>query len=445
MKLNYYQTTCENKVCLSTNMETVFEPDGGREEQLLNLYPDVSYQRIEGFGGAITDASGSVFNKMPQMQQQELLKEYFDSDNMNYSIARIPMDSCDFSEKHYEAMSDATDRELKSFQLDRVEETIFPMLKQSEEALGGQLELMLTPWSPPAFMKTNGERNHGGSLKKEYQDFWADYLCRYIIEFKKRGFQVKRISIQNEAKAVQTWDSCVYTPEEEKEFLKDHLWPAFEKNNLTDVEIFIWDHNKERAYERACKIIDESTNHMIAGIALHWYSGDHFEALRILREKFPNKKLILSEACIEYRLYGAETILQNAQKYAHEMIGNFKEGLCAFYDWNLLLNEDGGPNHVGNYCESPYMYKQNEYRLLRNISADYIWHFSHFIKPSAVRIGSSVYTDKLESAAFRNTDGSIIVVLLNQTEKDIPVYIRTEEQCALVIAKAESMNTGVIQ
>lgn len=442
-KLSYYQTVCENKECVRLKGEVGFETDLERENQLLNIYPEVRYQEIEGFGGAITDAAGSVFNQMQPELQEKLSKAYFNTDDMNYEMVRIPIDSCDFSEGHYEAMSEEQDVEMKSFSFDRVEKTIFPMLAAGERVHGKKLDIMLTPWSPPAFMKTNGERNHGGKLKEEYQDFWAAYICRYILEYRERGYSVNRLSIQNEAKAVQTWDSCVYTPTEERTFLAEHLWPAIVKNNLTDIEIFIWDHNKERAYERACAIIDSETSHMIAGIALHWYSGDHFEAVRILHEKFPDKKLILSEACIEYRVYGTGSILQNAQKYAHDMIGDFKNGLCAFYDWNLLLNEEGGPNHAGNLCEAPFFYQRKERQLFENISASYIWHFSHFIRPGAVRIGSSSYTEQLESTAFQNPDGSIVVVMLNQTQEDIPVYIRQKDSCALLIVKAESMNTGV--
>ena len=110
---------------------------------------------------------------------------------------------------------------------------------------------MLTPWSPPAYMKDNADRNHGGRLKQEYKKVWADYICRYIEEYRKRGYLVKRISLQNEPHAVQTWDSCIYTAQEEKEFLRDYMWPALQEHSLGVIEIFIWDHNKERVNEES--------------------------------------------------------------------------------------------------------------------------------------------------------------------------------------------------
>ena len=139
-------------------------------------------------------------------------------------------------------------------------------------------------------MKTNKDKNHGGRLKEEYRGMWAEYLCRFLEGYRKKGVTVKRISIQNEPAAVQIWDSCVYSAGEEKEFLRDYLYPALCAHGLTDLEIFIWDHNKERLLERALETIDADTDRMITGMAFHWYSGDHFEALQMAHEKFSKKK-----------------------------------------------------------------------------------------------------------------------------------------------------------
>ncbi len=441
MNIKYYTSIIRDKQMLTETGNEEFMPDEGRETELLNIYETVKYQEIEGFGGALTDSAGTVYSLMNDLQKEELVSAYFTSKEMNYSMLRIPIDSCDFSTSHYEAVSDESDTTMKSFQLKRPEETIFPMLDDIQKKYGKRVDIMLTPWSPPPFMKSNHERNHGGSLKEEYRAFWADYLCRYIQEYRKRGYKVTRISIQNEPKAVQTWDSCVYTPEEEKIFLRDFLWPALQKNNLSDIEIFIWDHNKERAFERAQELIDKDTDKMVSGIALHWYSGDHFEAVRMLHEKYPDKKLILSEACIEYCRYASDDVLKNAQHYAHDLIGDFTSGLHAFYDWNLLLDEEGGPNHVGNFCDAPYLFHKNTGELEKRCSACYLWHFSHFIQKNAVRIASSCYSGKLETIAFKNEDGSIVVIVLNQTKEQLPLYIRQKNECAQIVIPPSSITT----
>ena len=112
------------------------------------------------------------------------------------------------------------------------------------------------------------------------------------------------------------------------------------------MEIFLWDHNKERVYEWMRDIIDPETDGLVAGAAFHWYSGDHFEALDLARRRFPDKKLIISESCIEFSKFGGEDALQSALRLSHEIIGDLNHGMTAFYDWNLLLDERGGPNHV---------------------------------------------------------------------------------------------------
>ena len=183
---------------------------------------------------------------MNETQKRQVITTYFSPDRMKYGLVRIHMDSCDFSTEMYQAMSEGTDTELKSFSFARTEKYIIPMLEDAQKAAGKPLKIMLSPWSPPAFMKTNGQRTYGSSLKPEFRKMWAEYICRYIIEFEKRGYQVQRISLQNEPKSVQTWDSCIYTAAEEKEFLRDFMYPALQSHGLEHVEIFIWDHNKEK-------------------------------------------------------------------------------------------------------------------------------------------------------------------------------------------------------
>ncbi len=309
-----------------------FRPDAEEvEKEVVNLYPECTFQTFEGFGGAVTDAAGYVYSLLNEQQKRDMMESYFSPDHMGYELVRIPMDSCDFSTGMYEAMSDPQDRDLKSFSFARTEQYILPMLEDAQKAAGRPLRLLLSPWSPPAFMKTNGQRTYGGKLKPEFADFWADYICRYIQEFQRRGFQVQRITVQNEPKAVQTWDSCLYTAQEERDFLRDHLHPALVRHGLSDVEIFIWDHNKERLYERVRDTVDDSTRELVSGAAFHWYSGDHFDTLDLARRAYPDLKLITSESCIEYRFYGPEDETDNCARLAHEFIGDLNHGVNAFY------------------------------------------------------------------------------------------------------------------
>lgn len=444
MEIKITTTTYENNKIKQIQETGAFSSDNGTENQLVNIYPEITYQTFNGFGGAITDAVGNVYAQMNDEQKKQMIHEYFGKDNMDYNIVRIPIDSCDFSASHYEADSDEEDESFEKFSFKRVEESILPVLDAAEAEYGSRLPIMLSPWSPPAYMKTNGERNHGGKLKQEYAKRWAEYICRYIEEYRSRGYLVTMLTMQNEPKAVQTWDSCVYTPQEQKVFLKDYLWPSLVEHKLDDIEIYLWDHNKERAYEWIKEIIDDETKKMVAGVALHWYSGDHFETVRVIKEQYPELKILTSEACIEYSKFSYDAVLQNAQKYAHDIIGNLNEGMDAFFDWNILLNEEGGPNHVGNNCEAPFMYDREEKNLIKKESAYYLWHFSHFIEKGAVRVATSKYNKDIETVAFKKDD-KVTIILFNQTKEDIPVYIRLNNQCVEYNLKAESIATGVIE
>ncbi|MDD3219350.1 MAG: glycoside hydrolase family 30 beta sandwich domain-containing protein [Lachnospiraceae bacterium] len=444
MKLELFTTTYEENKKKVVKQEISFESDTERENELINLYPHMQYQAMEGFGGAITDSAGYVYSLMNKEQKTKMIEQYFGRENMKYRFVRIPIDSCDFSLEHYEACSEETDDTFAEFSFERVERYIIPLLDAAEAEYGAKLDIMLSPWSPPTYMKTNGERNNGGKLKKEYEKRWAEYICRYIEEYRNRGYHVTKLTLQNEPKAVQTWDSCVYTAAEQKTFLRDYMWPSLQAHHLTDIEIYLWDHNKERALEWAEEIIDDETDKMVAGIAFHWYSGDHFESLRMIRERFPEKKLLLSEACIEYSKFEADDYLKNAQKYGHDMIGNLNEGMSTFLDWNLILDDVGGPNHVKNFCDAPMLFHTEEKQLKETNILGYLWHFSHFIESGAVRIGVSRYTDKLEVTAFKNQNNMVFVVL-NRTEEEIPAYIRMNGKCAKLTISPLSISTGVVE
>lgn len=440
MKLDWISTTVRGGSWEAGEGKALFRPDTEEVEgQVVNLYPEVTFQTFEGFGGAITDAAGYVYAQMDEEQKRQVIETYFAPDRMGYDRVRIHMDSCDFSTEMYEAVSDPDDRALASFSFARTERYILPMLADAQRAAGRPLKLMLSPWSPPAFMKTNGSRVGGGSLKPEYRDMWADCICRYIQEFQARGYEVERISIQNEAKAVQTWDSCIYTAEQEKVFLRDHLSPALARYGLDGIEVFIWDHNKERLYERVRDTVDGTTKGMVSGAAFHWYSGDHFEALDLVRRQYPELKLITSESCIEYRCHDAQDEFGNSAKLAHELIGDLDHGICAFYDWNLLLDGAGGPNHVGNWCYAAFMYDTKEETLHPKLLQRYYYHFSHYIVPGAKRIALSRYTQALEATAFRTPDGSIALVLFNAGKEALPINLRLDGQLAQLTLEGQSI------
>lgn len=396
---------------------------GETETKVINLYPEITDQSFDGFGGAITEAAAFVYTLLTPAQKQELLAAYFSPDRMNYQFVRIPIDSCDFCIEPYTGYT-----ETGAPDFTRMNRYILPMLRDAEAFAGRKLPVMLSPWSPPAFMKTNGLRQKGGKLKPEYCDAYADYLCRYARHLRDLGFIVNRMSLQNEPKAVQTWDSCIFTAAEEKVFLRDHFYPALCRYHLEDIEIYLWDHNKERAYEWMRDIIDETTDRMVAGLAFHWYSGDHFEALELCHRLFPGKKLLQSESCIELSLYEKDNETAAAQRLSHDMLGDLNHGTSVYYDWNLLLDEQGGPNYVDNFCLAPYHFDRQTKVLRPTLIQQYYETFSRAIPPKSVRIAHTRFTADLDATAWKRPDGTLSLLLLNRTDREQSAVIRLQDR-----------------
>lgn len=446
MQATFKQTRLDGAQVLTTTSSLAplaADPNNRVEMQAVNIYTDVTDQVFNGIGGAATEAAAYVFSQMPTDQQDKLLDFYFGADGANYQYLRVSVDSCDFALGHYEAMSDRNDREMKSFSLERDHKYVIPFLRAAEKKAGRKLPLMLSPWSPPAFMKDSGERNHGGHLLPEYREFWADYLCRYIREYKALGFEIKWLTVQNEANAVQTWDSCNYSGEDEKDFVHNYLYPAMQREGLTDISILVWDHNKERVYERALASIDESTRNEIAGMAFHWYTGDHFEALDLVRRRFPDKQLVYSEGCVEFSRFESNNQIRHGRMYAHEYIGNLKHGASTLIDWNLYLDEIGGPNHVQNYCAAPVMCNLKTGEIMPQLSYHYIKVLGQAIQPGAVRLETSAYTDQLDTVAFRNPDGSCALILLNKGEQALEINLRFGHDCTACTVEGNAIASVV--
>ena len=396
------------------------------EMRLVTVCPQARYQEIRGFGGAFTDAAGYVYSLMDEKDRADVIRTYFDPSEMGYTWGRTSIDSCDFSVEMYAADDDPEDTGLEHMDYTRGERYMLPLLRDAEKAAGQPLHMMLTPWTPPAWMKTNGSRVHGGSLREECAPLWAEYICRYVAHCVEIGMDVRLLSVQNEPQAVQTWDSCIYSAAQERHFIRFHLLPALQRRGLEKrLDLLVWDHNKERVQERALEVMnDDFMKAAVGGAAFHWYSGDHFENLEMTARRFPGKRLVFTEGCVEHSVWGTDAELQGAVKYAHEYIGDLNAGADTFIDWNLLLDEKGGPNHVGNYCDAPMMYDTVSRTLHKKLSLDYIGHFSRYIRPGAVRLGVSRFASCIEATAAENPDGTVAAVLLNTGAKEQPFTLR---------------------
>lgn len=443
-KIRQFYTAEKTQDRISEKEPIVFSDNIKNEIPEIILNDKKTFQTMEGFGAAFTEAAATTFYKMSPEIQKEILKAYFDIKNGHgYSICRTHINSCDFSLGNYAYSEVDGDVDLKHFSIERDQQALIPLIKSAMLESENGFKLFASPWSPPAWMKTTGKMNEGGKLKPEYREVWAKYYARYIKEYAKENIDIWGISVQNEPAAVQSWDSCIYSAEEERDFVRNYLGPIMEKEGLADVKIIIWDHNRDLMYDRAKVAYDDpEASKYIWGTGFHWYCNGNYENLTKLNDEFPDKKLLFTEGCLE----GGSNIgaWSGGERYANSIINDLNRWCVGWVDWNMILDETGGPNHVGNLCSAPIIADTKTGELHYQSSYYYIGHFARFIRPGAKRIGCSVSSENLESTAFQNPDGSVAVIALNRTEKDIDFALNLNGRLAETNLTAHSIKTFYI-
>lgn len=418
--MKIYQTTLNNYF-----HEINYNHTNEKAELFVN--ENIRYQKIIGFGGAFTDAACSIFNLLNNEQKKEVLEAYFSPNGLNYNLGRLTIGSCDFSRTNYDY---SFEENLNDFSIEHDKKEIFPFVKYALSY--SNITFMASPWSPPKMFKDTLEKCHGGKLNWKYVDNYAKYFCKYVQECAKENINISYLSIQNEPAAIQTWESCIYTPQEEAMFAKilhSHLL----NNNLTNIELLLWDHNRDIIKERVDGYYEiEGIDEIIAGFAYHWYDNYCSNNLSIIHNEHPDKLLLFSEGCIELLSLNkdnpSEAIgsIANALRYGKNYIMDCLNYSNGFIDWNLLLNEKGGPNHVGNYCEALIMYNQISKTLIYNPSYYVVKHFAHFIGKDSYRIESNTINNLL-NVSFINNNNQIVVIILNENdEREIIVNIKNK-------------------
>jgi glucosylceramidase len=412
------------------------------------VYPAKKNQTFLGIGAAITDASAEVFAKLSPVNQEKFLDAYFSKENgIAYSLVRTNIHSCDFSSGSYTYINEG-DAALQSFSIEHDLKYRIPLIKKAM-AKAGKLTLFASPWSPPAFMKDNNDILHGGKLLPAYYQSWANYYVKFIKAYQKAGIPVWGITVQNEPMATQRWESCIYTAEEERDFLKNYLGPTLRKNQLGNIKITVWDHNRDLISQRASTILnDPEANKYTWGVGFHWYedwSGGlpMFENIAKVHTMFPEKNLLFTEGCAEsFKMNGYQN-WKNGERYGTSMINDFNNGTVGWTDWNILLDEEGGPNHVGNFCFAPVHADTKKDSLIFTPSYYFIGHFSKFIQPGAKNITTVSSRSRLLATSFINPDGKIITVVLNPTNQPATFYLDVEERAAEINIPPKAIQTLV--
>ena len=425
-KLTVYTTAKDTDLRLTKSAEQVFSKKVQPLETDVSVFvnPKKTFQSYLGIGGAITDASSEVFSTLSETQQNELLQSLYGENGIGYNIVRTSIHSSDFGLGSHTYIEEG-DAELKTFSIEKDKEKRLPFIKKAIDLIGDDLVFYASPWSPPAFMKTNNNMLQGGKLLPEYRQTWADYYVKFIEAYEAEGIPVWGLTIQNEPMAVQRWESCIYTAEEERDFLKNYLGPTLEKAGLGDKNIVVWDHNRDLISDRANTIFEDPEASKYAwGIGFHWYETwagglPKYDNLKNINESFPSKNMLFTEGCQE----GFETerlqYWPNAERYGNSMINDFNSGVVGWTDWNILLDERGGPNHVQNFCFAPIHANTETGKLIYTPTYYYIGHFSKFIEPGALRVSTTTSRSTIESTSFKNKNGEIVTIVMNPTDTKI--------------------------
>ncbi len=400
-------------------------------------------QTLLGFGGAFTEAAALTWQQLAPAAADEFLRACFDPvHGHGYTLGRVPMGSSDFGLGNYAHADVAGDLALEHFSIERDRRHILPLIHAARRVAGRPLLLLASPWSPPAWMKTTGRMNEGGQLRPECRAAWAQCYVLFIQAYAAEGVPIWGVSVQNEPQATQRWDSCIYSAEEERDFVRDHLGPALHAAGLADVKIVVHDHNRDELLLRAATIYaDPEAAKYVWGAGFHWYVEDHFEQVQRLHDAWPDKALLFTEGCQEGGPHRGAWSL--AERYARSIIQDLNHWTVGWIDWNLLLDEHGGPNHVGNLCSAPVLADASRTALHYQSSYAALGHFARFMQPGARRVLCAATREVLECTAALNPDGSVVVVVLNRGDERQRFSLQGSGMHSEVLLPARSIATLV--
>lgn len=373
-------------------------------------------QEIEGFGAALTGSSAYLINrKLNAGQRAALIQDLFDPlYGIGISYVRMTIGASDFSLSDYtydDMPVGETDYTLAHFSIDPDRADIIPVFK---DILGvaPALKIMGSPWSAPAWMKTN-ESLRGGMLREEAFDVYARYFVKYIRHYEAEGIAIDAITPQNEPLHFTANYPCMQMQAADQlDFISNHLGPAFASEGIS-AKIIIYDHNWDNTQYAISILNDPAASQYVAGSAFHAYAGD-VSAMSAVHYAHPDKGVYFTE------ISGGEwatSFSDNLQwNMANIFIGGTKNWSKTALLWNLALDENHGPKNNGcQDCRGVVTINSNSGEVTRNVEYYAIGHFSKFVRPGAVRLGSTTFdsTTKLDGVAFLNADGTRVLVVSN--------------------------------
>jgi glucosylceramidase len=452
----------------------IVEPNMAKANITITLKPEEKFQTITGFGGAFTESSAHLLWRMSKANQQKILQAYFGDDGARYSLTRTHMNSCDFSLNQYSYAPVAGDTALSSFSIDEDRADIIPMIKAAQSISTEGFKIIASPWTAPPWMKDNKDW-FGGTLLPEYYPAWAKFFSRYAEAYAAEGIPIWAFTVENEPLGNgANWESMHYTPTEMADFVKHHLSPQLKKDAV-DAHILVYDQNRGEELEHWANVLltDNQLLPLIYGTAVHWYTGteDWFpESLQHTHNLAPEKGIIHTEGCIDAEVphwnddawywkkeatdWGYDWAPEKDKplhpkyvptyRYARDIIGCLNNWVEGWVDWNMILDDKGGPNHAKNWCIAPILVKPETDQVYITPLYYMLSHFSKYIRPGAVRIGFENTDETLMVTAAQNPDGSTVVVVLNTAENPKTFEVLLNGKKVVYAIAAQALQTIII-
>lgn len=369
------------------------------------------FQTVEGFGFTLTGGSAQVINSLNSDKKQELLQQLFGKGEEDISISylRLSIGASDLNEStfSYDDMpAGETDEDLSEFSLEPDMHDLFPLLKEILK-INPEIKILGTPWSPPVWMKDNNS-TIGGSLKPGYYEVYAAYFVKYIQQMKEQGIEIDAITPQNEPLHPGNNPSMLMLPEQQADFIANHLGPAFQKANL-DTRIIIYDHNADKPEYPLNVLSDPEARKFISGSAFHLYAGD-ISALSKVHQAYPDKDLYFTE---QYTSTSGEFSGDLKWHLKNVIIGSMRNWSRTALEWNLANNADFGPHTDGGCttCKGAITVNSSN-AYTPNVGYYIIAHASKFVPPGSVRIASNIQGN-LQNVAFKTPEGKKVLIVEN--------------------------------
>lgn len=437
----------KNKLLTEEPQLSIQEAGGGSlSEPLITIDVNTKYQLIDGFGAALTGSSAYLINrKMSVAQRDGVLQQLFDAEEgIGISYLRLTIGASDFSLSDYtynDMPTGQEDVELVNFSIAKDQEDVVPVLKKIQ-AVTTELKIMGSPWSAPAWMKTN-ESLKGGELRPEAYAVYANYFLKYIQAYKAEGIVIHSITPQNEPLYFTANYPCMsMTSVQQLDFIKNHLGPLFE-DELIDTEIILYDHNWDNTQYAISILNDADARKFIAGTGFHAYAGN-VSAMSVVHNAHPDKGLYFTEISGgEWATNFSDNLLWNMENIFIGTTTNWSKNVLL---WNLALDQNFGPTNNGcSNCRGVVTINSNTGTVTKNEEYYSIGHFSKFVRPGAHRVKTQLSSGYpgLMHVAFVNTDGNKVLVVANKNSDSQTFTIREGEGKLTYAIPAKSVATIV--